>query len=231
MPLVLIADDNPVSLRFMVEALSDCDCVAAEDGHAALRHATTSTFDLLVLDARMPGFDGAEVLRRLRATATPSAQAVAIATTAADNANAVTALRTTGFVDVLLKPIGVEALRNAVAACLSGSPSNTELDDTQAGIATGGNAAIVASLRALFAVELEALPAEFALLRARVDRAALRDRLHRLDASAGFCGAPALARAIGTLRTAVDAPAWPERAIADLLEIAERTRQRIASHA
>ena len=231
MALVLVADDNPVSLRFLVEALASCgcDCVAAEDGHAAMRHATTSTFDLLVLDARMPGLDGAELLQRLRATTAPSAQTVAIATTAADNSGAIASLRAAGFVDVLLKPIGVDALRHAVMAHLRDVPASAELDDAQASIAAGGDAAIVASLRGLFAAELEGLPAEIAALRARDDRGALRDRLHRLDASVGFCGAPALARAIHALRATVNAPAWPERALADLLEIAERTRQRLAA--
>lgn len=229
MALILIADDNPVSLRFMVEALAGCDCVAAEDGNAALRHATTSTFDLLVLDARMPGLDGAGLLQRLRATDAPSARAAAIATTAADNSGAIASLRAAGFVDVLLKPIGIDALRSAVMARLRDVPACAELDDAQANVAAGGDAAIVASLRGLFATELEGLPAEIAAFRARDDRSALRDRLHRLDASAGFCGAPALARAIHALRAAVDVQAWPERALADLLETAERTRQRLAT--
>ena len=48
--------------------------------------------------------------------------------------------------------------------------------------------------------ELDALPNEMRLLRAAADPTAIRDRLHRLDASAGFCGTPALALAIADLR-------------------------------
>ncbi len=228
MPLVLVADDNPVSLRFMVEALADCDCdcVAAEDGDVALRHAMTSAFDLLVLDVHMPRLGGADVLRRLRTSAAPSHAAVAIATTAADSADVIAQLHEAGFVDVLLKPIAVEAFRHAVTMRLAGR-SLPELDDVRARATTGGDAAIMASLRALFAEELLALPTEIAQLRSNGDSAALRDRLHRLDASAGFCGATALASAIQGVRAALHRLPWPEQAVGDLLDAAERTRLRI----
>lgn len=230
MALVLIADDNPLSLRFMVEALAslDCDCVAAEDGVAAVRHASAAAFDLLVLDARMPGYDGVEVLQRVRTATGPSADAAAIATTAADNVDATSSLRDAGFADVLLKPIAVAALRDAVARHLPARPDPAELDDAQARLAAGGDLAIVHSLRSLFAAELEALPAELARIRRDADRTALRDRLHRLDASAGFCGAAALASAIRNLRGVAGSTSWPDAAVGQLLEVAERTRRRIS---
>jgi len=232
--LILIADDNPLSLRFLVEALAagGYDCVAAEDGSVAVRHALTSAFDLLLLDARMPGMDGCEVLAHLRARPGPSRGAIALATTAANDADTIAVLHAAGFVETLLKPIAADALRAAVARHLgtaSGALTGADdLDDEQAHRAAGGDAAIVASLRGLFAAELEALPAQIAGFGVRNDMAALRERLHRLEASAGFCGAPTLTRAIAAVRSALESPLWPTAAVATLLEVSERTRQRLS---
>jgi CheY-like chemotaxis protein len=228
--LILIADDNPLSLRFLVEALAagGYDCVAAEDGNAALRHGRTSAFDLLLLDARMPDIGGCEVLSRLRAQAGPSQAAIAIATTAANDAAAIANLRAAGFVDVLPKPISADALRSAVA-CHLGKPMHAaDLDDVQARLAAGGDDGIVAALRGLFAAELEALPSQIASFAADADMDALRERLHRLEASAGFCGAAALARAISAVRASLDGMHWPAAQVTNLLEVSERTRQRLS---
>ena len=232
--LILIADDNPLSLRFLVEALAagGYDCVAAEDGNAALRHALTSAFDLLLLDARMPGMSGCEVLASVRARPGPSRSAVALATTAASDAEVIAALRAAGFVEILLKPIGAAALCTAITRNLRAAahmPAGADdLDDEQARSAAGGDAAIVASLRGLFAAELEALPAQVAGFHTHNDMTALRERLHRLEASAGFCGAPALTRAITGVRSALEGVQWPIAAVATLLEVSERTRQRLS---
>ncbi len=228
--LILIADDNPLSLRFLVEALAagGYDCVAAEDGNAALRHGRTSAFDLLLLDARMPGLDGCEVLAQLRAQPGPSRSAIALATTAADDAAAIARLRAAGFADVLPKPIGADALRKALAHHLREPVPAPDLDDAQALRAAGGDEGIVASLRGLFSAELEGLPAQIAAFTAGNDKAALCERLHRLEASAGFCGAPALLRAISAVRTLLDGAEWPATAVATLLEVSARTRQRLS---
>lgn len=250
-PRMLIADDNPLSLRFLSDALAllGVEHATAADGSQALAAAQRDSFDLLLLDARMPGHGGAQVLARVRAHAGPSQYATALATTA-DNAPAThAALRDAGFVDVLLKPLSIDTLRSALARhvqvpsatpvgddCgtqeprpVAAEPGLSErLDDRQALAAVGGDAAIVAALRGLFAIELDALPAELAAITERRDAEALRERLHRLDASAGFCGAPALQRAASTLRVALDAPAWPNSAIADFLGTCARVRAMLA---
>src|SRR5674476_109563 len=68
----------------------------------------------------------------------------------------------------------------------------------------------------------------FASLGEREDAYALRERLHRLDASAGFCGVPALLHAASALRAALGAPAWPHSAILEFLAACERARVRLA---
>ena len=226
-PRILVADDNPVSLRFFADALDALgfDCTLAPEGGRALAEADANPFDALLLDVHMPMYGGVEVLARVRAGASRSA--IAIATSAETNAAKVAALREVGFVDVLAKPISIEALRSALARHL---PSASDapvavLDDAQALNAAGGDAAIVAALRGLFAAELDELPAEIASFSARGDVDGLRDRLHRLNASAGFCGAPALSAAISRLRAVLDGDTWPHDAIDAFLAACARVRE------
>jgi CheY-like chemotaxis protein/HPt (histidine-containing phosphotransfer) domain-containing protein len=239
-PRVLVADDNPLSLQFFCEALGSLgiDCIDAGDGVIALEHATREAFDLLLLDARMPGLDGAGALARIRARPGPSQGAIALATTADDDGSVHAALRTAGFVDVLAKPLDVAAIKGALerylpAGCAHAADTvrRESLDERQALAAAGGDRSIVTALRDLLARELEALPAELAAITARLDAHSLRDRLHRLDASAGFCGAPALTHACSLLRTALDGPGWPEEAISRFLRTCRDVRALIGAPA
>jgi putative two-component system response regulator len=68
-PTLLIVDDSPENLSVLGELLRDNYRVrAANSGVEALRLAAlTPTPDLILLDVMMPGMDGYEVMRRLRA--------------------------------------------------------------------------------------------------------------------------------------------------------------------
>lgn len=239
MPNVLVADDNPVSLRFFSDALAQLDiaCELAHDGLETVARAERTPFDALLIDARMPGLDGPAALARIRAGRGPSRDAIALATTADAGASTRTELIAAGFVDVVAKPVSVNALRAALSRHLpslsapsapAGAGADDLLDDVTALSAVGGDASILAALRGLFIAELDALPAELAAIGTRSDFAALRDRLHRLDASAGFCGAPMLVRACTELRAALDdASVWPDAAIDEFLAMSARVRARL----
>jgi phosphoserine phosphatase RsbU/P len=65
---ILIVDDVPVNVEILVEALkNDYKLSVAIDGERALRAVEKSPPDLILLDIMMPGIDGYEVCRRLRA--------------------------------------------------------------------------------------------------------------------------------------------------------------------
>jgi DNA-binding response OmpR family regulator len=68
-PLVLIADDDPDILELVSLTLErdGYDVVRARNGEEALRIASERQVHLAVLDLMMPGIDGYEVTRRLRA--------------------------------------------------------------------------------------------------------------------------------------------------------------------
>ncbi len=67
---LLVVDDNPDDRDMMQRRLGklDYEVALAADGEQALAMVAEQTFDLMILDVAMPGIDGMEVLRRLRAT-------------------------------------------------------------------------------------------------------------------------------------------------------------------
>lgn len=73
---VLLAEDEPnivVSLTFLLER-AGFEVESHANGDDALEAATQAPPDVMVLDVMMPGLDGFEVLRRLRAHATDDAR-------------------------------------------------------------------------------------------------------------------------------------------------------------
>lgn len=225
MARVLVADDNPLSLAFLVDAIARCGHVAdkARDGMEACLLASAQHYDLMIIDARMPLRTGAETLRVIRAGDGPSSRSIAIATSADIGLDSEVLLMA-GFSSVAFKPIAIESLRALLDAHLWVA-STPLLDDGHSLEKLAGNHEILASLRKLLARELDALPDEVSACTASADAKALGDRLHKLDASAGFCGAIALARASRELRQALDADdGWPSSAISAFLHASAQTR-------
>ncbi|MDD5332558.1 MAG: response regulator [Rhodoferax sp.] len=66
---ILAVDDTPASLRLLTEILKEegYEVRSAISGELALRAAAHNPPDLVLLDIRMPGMDGYEVCRRLKA--------------------------------------------------------------------------------------------------------------------------------------------------------------------
>ena len=69
-PLVLVVEDDPAMLRFIRRTLEldDVAVVSAMDGLEALKSFQLERPDLVVLDIGIPGIDGLELCRWLRAT-------------------------------------------------------------------------------------------------------------------------------------------------------------------
>ncbi|MEW6232873.1 MAG: response regulator, partial [Chloroflexota bacterium] len=66
---ILVVDDDPQILNFLRRGLAyeGYAVDTAEDGESALKRALQVPPDLVILDVMMPGLDGLEVARRLRA--------------------------------------------------------------------------------------------------------------------------------------------------------------------
>ena len=66
---ILVAEDDTETATYVSRGLSEAghNPMLASDGRDALHLGLTEDFDLMILDRMMPGLDGVEVLRRLRA--------------------------------------------------------------------------------------------------------------------------------------------------------------------
>jgi len=66
---ILVVDDNPLNRELIAAAVASasCRCVEAENGKEALAKAKTEVFSLIFMDLLMPGMDGFETVRHIRA--------------------------------------------------------------------------------------------------------------------------------------------------------------------
>ena len=139
---VLVVDDEEgvrASIRAILE--DTCDVLEAEDGAAALEVLRAHEVDLVMLDQRMPGEAGIDVLPRIKA-ADPST-VVVIATAVRDLRTAVEALRR-GAYDYLTKPFDVDDILLLAQRALEKRALEREvlgLRSALAGGAPGGAAA------------------------------------------------------------------------------------------
>jgi DNA-binding response OmpR family regulator len=110
---VLLTDDEPQFVDSLARVLRrrGLEVSTAGDGPSALDIAASSSPDVIVLDLKMPGLDGVETLRRLRAAG--CAAPVLLLTAWADVHHAAAALRE-GASDYLVKPCPVEELVTAI---------------------------------------------------------------------------------------------------------------------
>ncbi len=67
---ILIADDDPVSRRLLESYLEkwEYDVTIAKDGTEAWQRFQEADFELVICDWMMPGIDGPDLIRRIRAT-------------------------------------------------------------------------------------------------------------------------------------------------------------------
>jgi two-component system NtrC family response regulator len=121
-PNVLIVDDDAAMRDALAEAARDLgyEPHLAPSGAAALAALTDQPVDAVLLDLRMPGLDGLEVLKRIRAAKRPPP--VTVLTAHATAENTIEAMRLGAF-DHLTKPIARDALRRALGAMMAAAPS------------------------------------------------------------------------------------------------------------
>ncbi len=118
MPSVLVVDDEEGVRDFLVEVLetSGYDVKSAPDGDAALAMIAQSSFHVVVTDLRMPGTDGLQLLKRVKADS-PEVEVIVL-TAHGTVGTAVDAMKYGAF-EYLQKPLGgPDELRITVARAL-----------------------------------------------------------------------------------------------------------------
>ncbi|MFI5238850.1 MAG: protein kinase, partial [Gemmatimonadales bacterium] len=116
---ILIVDDETNNRNVLERHLKrqGYEVVCAGDGESALNSVRSGSYDVVLLDVRMPGMDGHEVLRRMKGdTATRDIPVVMIS--AADDLSTIAACIEAGADDFLPKPFDPVILHARVGACV-----------------------------------------------------------------------------------------------------------------
>jgi two-component system cell cycle response regulator DivK len=119
--LILIVDDSDRNRKLVRDVLrhAGMGTIEGATGEVGLALARTRRPDLVLLDLRLPDYDGSEVVRRLASDPKTAAIPV-VAVTAVGGAG--TELREAGFADYIEKPLDVVELPERVRRLAGGSP-------------------------------------------------------------------------------------------------------------
>lgn len=178
---ILIVDDVQENRELMCALLAAHSVTHAIDGEDAINKARREHFDLVLMDVQMPGIDGLEATRRLRAE--PNlAQLPIVAVSAHALPDQVTSFLEAGMNDYLPKPIEPEVLAAMVNKWAGG-----EID------AAAPTQAVLSSLQARFIArcqdDLQTLSAP------EVEPSVARAIIHRLAGAAATFGFPEVGQA------------------------------------
>lgn len=121
MPTVLIVDDDTDIVMMLVQVLQDEGyTVLTGTGEAALALAATAAPDVILLDIMMPGIDGVEMSRRLRAN--PRTAAIPVIAMSASHRlrERASQMQVNGL---LAKPFDLDELLATIKRLLAPAPS------------------------------------------------------------------------------------------------------------
>ncbi len=115
---VLVVDDEPGVRKMLISflELNGFRCAEAGSGEEALAQARTGAFDLIIMDIRMPGVSGMDVLRQIKSERPD--QPIVMVTGASEVEFAVEAFRL-GAQDYLIKPFSLEEMLIKVHEAMS----------------------------------------------------------------------------------------------------------------
>jgi len=109
---ILVVDDDATSRKLLVRGLSSAgdDCRESDNALEALKRVRGEQPSLLLLDFKMPGLDGAELLKRLRSDPDPSIAQIPVIMLTGYGESEVLCLEA-GADDFVTKPINPAVLR------------------------------------------------------------------------------------------------------------------------
>lgn len=121
---ILLVDDEAVIRRILRRAIGNLnrqvEITEAEDGQEALQHLQESRFDMIVLDVKMPGMSGLEVLKKIREDEATRGTTVMMLTSESQPEDIYKGLDG-GATSYLTKPFDVEEVVLVLESHLSGN--------------------------------------------------------------------------------------------------------------
>jgi two-component system sensor histidine kinase BarA len=223
---VLVVDDNEANLRLLSTLIEELGVTAwrANSGAAALtllREASQrgEAVDLVFMDIQMPGMDGIETTRRIRALGISQARMPVIAVTAHALASEREQLLAAGMDDYLTKPIGEQQLRyvlqrwagvrfDAPASPLPAVPeaAGDEAVNLASSLSLAGSKpALARDMLRLLAASLAEDRRDIPQLARDGDFTSLLARVHKLHGATRYVGTGALRQAANELETQLKA--------------------------
>lgn len=126
---ILVVDDKVTNVKILFELLQQTGfrVLVAKSGETALENLCLVKPDLILLDVMMPGMDGFEVCRRLKAAEATKEIPVIFMTALSDTADLVKGLRL-GAVDYITKPFQQEEVLARINVHLNLRQLNKELE-------------------------------------------------------------------------------------------------------
>lgn len=233
---ILVVEDNAMNRQVAEELLAGAGAqvALAEGGGEALEILEHELFDVVIMDMQMPGIDGLETTRRIRAQRR-FAELPILAMTANASLADRQACIASGMNDHVSKPIDlaqvIRALLRLVGADRSGplalavpatEPAERLIEEESRILQRfGGNRALFARLIARFQPEVERHLMEIRQHLATADVAGITAALHSFKGVAANMGASALATMLATLeRRFKDDPATNCTQILDTVTLA-----------
>lgn len=127
---ILVIDDNITNLKVAIGTLEaySYEILTARTGEVGLTRAAIAQPDLILLDIQMPGIDGFEVCRRLKANPATASIPVIFMSVRSDTADVVGGLAA-GAVDFITKPIEAEEVLARVRTHLALRHLQERLED------------------------------------------------------------------------------------------------------
>ena len=118
---ILFIEDDPMNRRVVKDMLDVAGATMAEAAWAeeGLAMLDEDTFDVILVDLRMPGTDGFETIRQIRARGDAKGELPIIVVTAETAADVRDRCLAVGADDVLFKPVAMDSLFDSIGRVLA----------------------------------------------------------------------------------------------------------------
>ena len=126
---VLFVEDDAMNRRVVKDMLSvaGAEMSEAADAETGLAMISEGGYDVILMDLRMPGMDGLTAIRHIRARTDHKASLPVIVVTADTAMNIRADCLSQGADEVILKPVAMKALFDAIGKTLADRAGDAEL--------------------------------------------------------------------------------------------------------
>ena len=215
---ILVVDDNEINLKLaeIILKKNGARVTTASSGKQSIKYIKKQPFDIIFMDLQMPGIDGYETARLIRAHDN-GIKSIIIALTANAMPGEKSKTSECGMDDLLVKPISENIMQNVVNKYLfkSAQPvqDNTPTSSTtslevfskqEAKELAAGNDELANELTSMLIAELPVYRSEISNAFTSNNKLDLKHQTHKLHGASRCCGTPALRYAANQLENIID---------------------------